>query len=136
MRISDWSSDVCSSDLSINTPLIGMGQPNLAYFEPAFADELAAMMRWAFEHMQKPDGSSVYLRLTTRAISQVVRDDGAWEADALKGGYWLRKPSRGAEAAIVFTGVVAPEALAAWEQLAEDMQIGRATRRERVCHNV
>src|SRR3546814_8870625 len=79
------------------------------------------MMRWAFEHMQKPDGSSVYLRLTTRAISQVVRDDGAWEADALKGGYWLRKPSRGAEAAIVFTGVVAPEALAAWEQLAEDM---------------
>ncbi|OCC24354.1 transketolase [Croceicoccus estronivorus] len=106
---------------SINTPLIGMGQPNLAYFEPAFADELAAMMRWAFEHMQKPDGSSVYLRLTTRAISQVVRDDGAWEADALKGGYWLRKPSQGAEAAIVFTGVVAPEALAAWEQLAEDM---------------
>ena len=106
---------------SINTPLIGMGQPNLAYFEPAFADELAAMMRWAFEHMQKPDGSSVYLRLTTRAIPQVVRDDEAWEADALKGGYWLRKPARGAEAAIVFTGVVAPEALAAWEQLAEDM---------------
>ncbi|TNE41796.1 MAG: transketolase [Sphingomonadales bacterium] len=106
---------------SINTPLIGMGQPNLTYFEPAFADELAAMMRWAFEHMQMPDGSSVYLRLTTRAIPQVVRDDGAWEADALKGGYWLRKPSMGAEAAIVFTGVVAPEALAAWEQLADDI---------------
>ena len=106
---------------SINTPLIGMGQPNLTYFEPAFADELAAMMRWAFEHMQKPDGSSVYLRLTTRVIPQIVRDDGAWEADALKGGYWLRKPSTGAEAAIVFTGVVAPEALAAWEQLADDI---------------
>ncbi|WP_336965173.1 transketolase [Sphingobium aquiterrae] len=106
---------------SINTPLIGMGQPNLTYFEPAYADELALMMRWAFDHMQRPDGSSVYLRLSTRSIVQVSRDDGDWEADALKGGYWLRRPAGGAEAAIAFTGVVAPEALAAWEQLAEDM---------------
>ena len=106
---------------SINTPLIGMGQPNLAYFEPAYADELTAMMRWAFDHMQQPDGSSVYLRLSTRSIRQVAREDGDWEADALQGGYWLRKPGPGAEAAIVFTGVVAPEALAAWEQLAEDI---------------
>lgn len=106
---------------SINTPLIGMGQPGLTYFEPAFADELALMMRWAFEFMQQPDGGSVYLRLTTRAIPQVVRDDSAWESDALKGGYWLRKPSGNAEAAIVFTGVIAPEALAAWEELSEDI---------------
>jgi len=106
---------------SINTPLIGMGQPNLTYFEPAYADELAAMMAHAFDHMQQPDGSSVYLRLSTRSIPQIARDDDSWQADALKGGYWLRKPADGAEAAIVFTGVVAPEALAAWEQLAEDI---------------
>ncbi len=106
---------------SINTPLIGMGQPNLDYFEPAYADEVAIMMRWAFEHMQQPDGSSVYLRLSTRSILQIARDDSDWEADALKGGYWLRKPAEGAEAAIVFTGVVAPEALSAWEQLADDI---------------
>ena len=106
---------------SINTPLIGMGQPNLTCFEPAFADELTAMMRWSFEHMQQPEGSSVYLRLSTRSIPQVVREDDTWEADALKGGYWLRKPAPGAEAAIVFSGVVAPEALAAWEQLADDI---------------
>src|SRR3954469_4725104 len=31
---------------SINSPLIGMGQPGLTYFEPAFVDELAALMRW------------------------------------------------------------------------------------------
>src|SRR3546814_16567528 len=49
---------------SINTPLIGMGQPNLAYFDPAYADELALMMAWAFDHMQRPDGSSVYLLLS------------------------------------------------------------------------
>jgi len=106
---------------SINTPLIGMGQPNLTCFEPAFADELALMMRWAFDHMQRPDGSSVYLRLTTRAIRQEKREDDAWEADALKGGYWLRRPSGAAEAAIVFSGAVAPEALAAWEDLLPDL---------------
>jgi len=106
---------------SINTPLIGMGQPNLAYFEPAYADELALIMRWAFDYMQQDDGSSVYLRLSTRSIPQIAREDSGWEGDALKGGYWLRRPAPGAEAAIVFTGVVAPEALDAWEQLAEDM---------------
>ena len=106
---------------SINTPLIGMGQPNLTYFEPAYADELALMMRWAFDHMQQPDGSSVYLRLTTRAIPQITRENDAWEADALAGGYWLRKPGPGAEAAIVFTGAVAPEALQAWDELADDL---------------
>jgi pyruvate dehydrogenase E1 component len=79
------------------------------------------MMRWAFDHMQRPDGSSVYLRLSTLAIQQVAREDDAWEADALKGGYWLRKPDAGSQVAIVFSGVVAPQALRAWEQLVEDI---------------
>jgi len=109
---------------SINTPLIGMGQPGLTSYEPAFADELALMMRHAFETMQAEDGSSVYLRLSTRAIPQVVREDDAWEADALKGGYWLRRPGTNAQAAIVFSGAVAPEALAAWKQLADVDGIG------------
>ena len=34
---------------SIYTPLIGIAQPGLTYFEPAFADELAEVMRWSFE---------------------------------------------------------------------------------------
>jgi pyruvate dehydrogenase E1 component len=106
---------------SINTPLIGMGQPGLTCFEPAYADELALIMAHAFEHMQKPEGSSVYLRLSTRPIEQVAHADAAWEGDALKGGYWLRRPAAGAQAAIAFAGAVAPEALAAWEQLADDL---------------
>lgn len=106
---------------SINTPLIGMGQPSLTYFEPAYADELALMMRWAFDDMQQPEGSSTYLRLSTRSILQIARQDGTWEDGALKGGYWLKHPGEGAEAAIVFTGVVAAEALQAWEQLADDI---------------
>ena len=106
---------------SINTPLIGMGQPNLAYFEPAWADEVALMMRWAFDYMQQPGGSSVYLRLTTRVIPQQVRADSCWEADALKGGYWLHMPTGNTEAAIVFTGAIVPEVLDAWQQLTEDI---------------
>ena len=98
-----------------------MGQPNLAYFEPAFADEVALTMRWAFDHLQRPEGSSVYLRLSTRVIPQLVRDNDDWEADALKGGYWLHRPDGPAEAAIAFCGAIVPEALEAWGQMAEDI---------------
>jgi pyruvate dehydrogenase E1 component len=106
---------------SISTPLIGIGQPKLTYFEPAFVDELAEVMRWSFEHMQAPDGGSVYLRLTTRAIAQPERADDAWREDALSGAYWLKPPALGAEAAIAFCGAVAPEVLAAAVALADDI---------------
>ena len=106
---------------SINSPLIGMGQPGLTAFEPAYADELALMIRWAFEHMQADVGGSVYLRLTTRVIAQVERTDDTWEADALQGGYWLKPPGPGARAALVYMGALAPEALAAWKQLVGDL---------------
>ena len=38
---------------SIGTPLIGMAQDGLASFEPAFVDELAVILRWAFDYMQR-----------------------------------------------------------------------------------
>jgi pyruvate dehydrogenase E1 component len=38
---------------SIGTPLIGMAQDGLASFEPAFADELAVILDWALEYMQR-----------------------------------------------------------------------------------
>ncbi len=106
---------------SIDSPLIGMGQPGLTYFEPAYVDELSAIMRWGFEHMQADDGGSVYLRLTTRAIAQPARADRSWEADALQGGYWLKPPGPGASAAIAYAGAIAPEALQAWEDMAHDL---------------
>ena len=106
---------------SINSPLIGMGQPGLTYFEPAFVDELALILRWSFEHLQQEDGGSVYLRLTTRAITQVERADGSWEQDALAGGYWLKPPEGPANAAIAFAGALAPEAIVAWESLVDDI---------------
>jgi pyruvate dehydrogenase E1 component len=106
---------------SINPPLIALGQPGLRHYEPAFADELALFLEEAFRLLQAPDGESVYLRLTTRTIRQAERADDAWKAGALEGGYWLRQPAPGAEAALVYSGAIAPEALAAWEALREDL---------------
>jgi pyruvate dehydrogenase E1 component len=106
---------------SINPPLIALGQPGLRHYEPAFVDELAAMMEEAFRLIQAPDGESVYLRLTTRTLRQVERDGDGWKAGALAGGYWLREPAPGAEAALVYSGALAAEALAAWEALRDDV---------------
>jgi pyruvate dehydrogenase E1 component len=106
---------------SINPPLIALGQPGLRHYEPAFADELAAMMEGAFRLIDDPAGESTYLRLSTRAIAQVERPNDDWKAGALAGAYWLREPADGAEAAIVAMGAVMPEALAAWDELSADV---------------
>ena len=107
---------------SINPPLIALGQPGLRHYEPAFADELAAMMEQAFRLIDDPDGESTYLRLSTRSIRQVARADDSWREEALDGGYWLRAPEPGAEAAVVAMGAVMPEALAAWDELRSDIR--------------
>ncbi|HLL59549.1 MAG TPA: transketolase, partial [Allosphingosinicella sp.] len=91
---------------SINPPLIAMGQPGLRHYEPAFVDELALLMEEGFRLMQAEDGESVYLRLTTRSIRQVERPDESWKAGAVAGGYWLREPAPGAEAALVYSGAI------------------------------
>jgi pyruvate dehydrogenase E1 component len=107
---------------SVKTPLIGMGQDKLTYFEPAFIDELATIMRWGFAHMQDPRGGSVYLRLSTRGLEQPKRRLEPALTDAIiDGAYWLKAPAPGAELAIVYTGAVAPEAIAAHAAILEDL---------------
>jgi len=107
---------------SIHTPLIGMSQPGLTYFEPAFADELAEVMRWAFDFMQRPDGGAVYLRLTTRPLEQPERTlTDEQVGDLLAGAYWHVPPGPNADVAIVYTGVVAPEAMEALQLILEDI---------------
>ena len=104
---------------SVTTPLIGLGQPGLSYFEPAYVDELEAILRWSFNHLQQADGGSVYLRLTTRQLQQIKRP--MIEADVLQGAYWAKPPASGAELALVYIGAVAPEAMEAAAILAEDI---------------
>ncbi len=100
-----------------------MAQDGLTSFEPAYVDELAIMLRWAFEHIQRPvpEGGSVYLRLSTRTLAQPQRRLGAAEAaDVVAGAYWVRRPGPNAEVVIAYTGAVAPEAIEAVGLIAED----------------
>ncbi len=107
---------------SIATPLIGMGQTGLAYFEPAYVDELAAIMEWGFRHLQAEDGGSVYLRLSTRPLLQPPRSlDERLKADIIAGGYWVTPPAAGANLALIYTGVVAAEAAEAHRRILEDV---------------
>ena len=100
---------------SINTPLIGIGADKLAAFEPSHVDELDILLRHAFAHMQAPDGSAVWLRLSTRALAQPARTL-APEA-VIAGGYWAVAPAPGARIALAYQGPVAPEAEAAFAEL-------------------
>ncbi|PNG26536.1 transketolase [Methylocella silvestris] len=120
---------------SIATPLIGMAQDGLASFEPAFVDELAVILRWAFDYIQRSGeaalragswlrdetGGAVYLRLSTRALEQPQRAmTAALAADIIDGAYWVRKPGPNAEIVVAYTGAVAAEAIAAVGLMAED----------------
>jgi pyruvate dehydrogenase E1 component len=120
---------------SVGTPLIGMSQDGLAAFEPAFLDELAVTMDWAFDYMQRDGGGdldertwlrdetggSVYLRLSTRPIEQLVRrQDPAFRQGVVDGGYWLRQPGPNADVVIAYQGCVAPEAIEAVGRIGED----------------
>jgi pyruvate dehydrogenase E1 component len=107
---------------SIYTPLIGIGQDRLAFYEPAHVDELGVIMAWAFRHMQAENGSSVWLRLSTRPLAQPERTFTAAEKDAvIAGGYWRIRPAQGAQLAIAYEGPVAEEAEAAHAALAEEV---------------
>jgi len=100
---------------SINTPLIGMAADRLASFEPAYVDELAILLRHALVHMQAPDGSAAWLRLSTRQLEQPSRDLDP--AAVIAGAHWVAPPEPGARIALAYQGAVAPEAEAAFAEL-------------------
>ena len=119
---------------SIAEPLIGMAQDGLASFEPAYVDELAVILAWAFAYIQKSGGEmsernwlrdetggSVYLRLSTRPIEQIVREMVPdLRQQIVDGAYWLRLPGPNCQVIVAYTGAIAPEAIAAVGLIAED----------------
>jgi len=106
---------------SINPPLIALGQPGLTHYEPACADELALLIEHAFRQMQAENGTSTYLRLSTRTLSQPQRTNDCWKPGTIDGAYWRIAPTAPQPVAIVAMGAILPEALEAHAQLAEDM---------------
>jgi pyruvate dehydrogenase E1 component len=116
---------------SIGTTLIGMAQDGLASFEPAYFDELTAILSWSLDYIQREGdedgeevwhrdekGGSVYLRLSTRPLEQPKRTfTEELRQSVVDGGYWLAPPESSTRVAIVYTGAVAPEAIAAAEEI-------------------
>jgi pyruvate dehydrogenase E1 component len=119
---------------SIAEPLIGLAQDGLASFEPAYVDELAAIMAFAFAYIQKSGGEvseqnwlrdetggSVYLRLSTRPIEQIQRQmTPELRQQIVDGAYWMRKPGPNCQVVVAYTGAIAPEAIEAIGLMGED----------------
>lgn len=116
------------------TPSVGVELPGVHYAEPAYATEVDWLLCDALEQLGAPDGESCYLRLSTRPIDQApfaaaleTHGEISLRNQVLAGGYRLLDgPNDGRPGVIIATtGVTAPEALAAADQL--DAEGVRAT---------
>ncbi|MEL7155902.1 MAG: 1-deoxy-D-xylulose-5-phosphate synthase N-terminal domain-containing protein [Actinomycetota bacterium] len=108
------------------TASVGAELPNLNYAEPAYATEVDWLLCDAVDQLSRPDGTSTYLRLSTRPIDQAPfaaalarLGDDVLRRQVLAGGYRLRPgPDDGRPGVtIVTTGAMAPEALDAADVL-------------------
>src|SRR5918995_7109426 len=110
---------------SIVTPSIGIGQPGCTTYEPAFAIEVEWTLLASLARLGRPDGTSAYLRLSTRAVDQAlaaVPDDPAARErrrrQVVAGAYLLRRAGGEPAVTIAAMGASVPEALAAADRLA------------------
>jgi pyruvate dehydrogenase E1 component len=108
---------------SITTPSIGIEQPGCVTYEPAFAIDVEWSLLACLARLGRPDGTSAYLRLSTRPVDQglaaVPADPAAREArrrQAVAGAYRLRRTQQ-PRVTIAAMGAIVPEALAAAERL-------------------
>jgi pyruvate dehydrogenase E1 component len=109
---------------SITTPSIGIEQPGCITYEPAFALDTEWCLLASLARLGQPGGSSAYLRLSTRPVSQklagVPADPAARERrrrQVVAGAYPLLRAAE-PKVTIAAMGAVVPEALAAAERLA------------------
>lgn len=115
---------------SIKTPSIGLEQPGCIAYEPAFAIDVEWTLLASISRLGKPDGSSAYLRLSTRPVDQslaaVPTEPAARERrrrQVVAGGYVLRRGQH-PRLTIAAMGAMVPEALQAADRLE---QIGYPT---------
>jgi pyruvate dehydrogenase E1 component len=110
---------------SVITPSIGLEQPGCVSYEPAFALDTEWALLACLAGLGRPDGSSAYLRLSTRPVDQtlaaVPADPAARERrrrQVVAGGYLIRRAEAAPDVTIAAMGVLLPEALAAAQRLA------------------
>ncbi len=111
---------------SISTPSVGLEQPGCVTYEPAFAIEVEWTLLASLHRLGRPDGTSAYLRLSTRPVDQhlaaVPTDPAARERrrrQVVAGAYLLRRAEGTPTVTIAAMGATVPEALAAADRLAE-----------------
>lgn len=110
---------------SIKTASIGLEQPELLAYEPAFAIETEWTLLAAMAQIGRPGGRSAYLRLSTRPVSQelaaVPADPAARERrrrNVVAGAYLLRRAAGSPAVTLCAMGAMVTEALAAADRLA------------------
>jgi pyruvate dehydrogenase E1 component len=110
---------------SISTPSVGLEQPGCTTYEPAFAIEVEWTLLASLARLGRPDGTSAYLRLSTRPVDQAlaaVPDDPAARErrrrQVVAGAYLLRRAGGEPAVTIAAMGASVPEALAAADRLA------------------
>jgi pyruvate dehydrogenase E1 component len=108
---------------SITTPSIGLEQPGVTCFEPAFALETEWCFLHALSRLGRPDGESTYLRLSTRPLDQSLAglpdDLEQRRADVLAGAYLLRSTGD-PQVTLVGVGALVPNVLEAADLLAAE----------------
>ena len=110
---------------SITTPSVGLEQPGCITYEPAFAIDVEWTLLASLARLGRPDGTSAYLRLSTRPVDQtlaaVPADPAARELrrrQVVAGAYPLRQSAGDPAVTIAAMGALVPQALAAAERLA------------------
>ncbi|MBY6410287.1 pyruvate dehydrogenase [Rhodococcus sp. BP-252] len=108
---------------SIKTPSIGLEQPGCITYEPAFAIDVEWTLLASINRLGRPDGTSAYLRLSTRPVDQKLADVPADPAarerrrrQVVAGGYPLIR-REGAVVTIAAMGATMTEALEAAQRL-------------------
>ncbi len=109
---------------SVITPSIGLEQPRCVAWEPAFGQDLEWILLAALARLGRPDGTSAYLRLSTRPLEQSLAalpqpgpERERRRGQALRGGYRVRTAERRPAVTIAALGVLVAEALDAAAEL-------------------
>ncbi|WP_135451739.1 pyruvate dehydrogenase [Mycobacterium sp. DL99] len=111
---------------SIKTPSIGLEQPGCISYEPAFAIDVEWTLLSCIGLLGRPDGSSSYVRLSTRPVDQTlasVPDDAAARERRRKqvvaGAYILRRADGIPQVTVVGMGAMITESLRAADRLTD-----------------
>ncbi|WP_138733579.1 transketolase-like TK C-terminal-containing protein [Modestobacter excelsi] len=111
---------------SITTPSVGLEQPGCVTYEPAFALDTEWCLLASLARLGRPDGSSAYLRLSTRPVDQSLASvppdpaaRGRRRRHVVAGAYSLRHDVSDPGVTLVAMGAVVPEVLAAADRLGD-----------------